>query len=111
MELSPSSGLKVEGETKLVTTCVDVASLHKTREIELNARAKALRVRHANLALVVHLSLRGRWKIARHERKTKWLFDSELLAEIKHHFSLISLSLPLPSLDSSLYLSLSHSPS
>lgn len=47
-----------------MTTCIYVAALDKAREIELDSGTQALCVGHANLALVVHLSLRIKQDVA-----------------------------------------------
>lgn len=55
-------GLGIEGKgcSQLVATCVEVSALDERREVEFHSAAQVLRVGHANLALVVHLSLKGR---------------------------------------------------
>lgn len=54
------AGLGFEGDssTQLVTPCVDVLALHQGGQVQLDTLTEVLGVRHANLALVVHLCLK-----------------------------------------------------
>ena len=49
--------IKIKGHSKLVATCIDIATLNEPREIEHHPITKALCVCQTNLALVIYFSL------------------------------------------------------